>query len=384
MIAQGLRYIPFYLSDITDKDIDNLHGIVKDAENDTFNLINNYENTFAQLTKFPFTIAVNTAMYALLLSLKALGIGEGDEVISASYTSPDIGEAIEHVRASLVFSDIDPQSLILAPDFVRKLINNKTKAIIVFDTAGLNNDFTPIMQMATSNGISVIHYTYYNPFYPYNNSSHSLPHITIFANNDPFLKGAMIATHMEQTHKLIKALREHGFKNPKDTNNQSNWYYEVVNPGFDCMMTGIQCALSIAYLQHAKSHTEQRLRIAKTYNNLLKPLSDTFLLPASASQPEHSTWQMYIIRIIKGTITISRDELISELKKKGVETSVHFIPLHIHPYYAKKYKSLYNSFVNTYEVYTSAISLPIYPQLNDDDVNYIGQIIKDTVKRFSR
>lgn len=387
MNEEELRYIPFYKTDLTDEDINSLNTIIKDEDVNSLRLINNYENTFAQLTKFPFVIAVNSSMYALLLSLKALGIGFGDEVIAPSLSSPEIGEAIEHTGASLVFADIEPKSLIINSDSITKLINNKTKAVIVSDPLGSNSNITSIIQVANLNDISLIHYTYYNPFFNYGNPTNPHPHITVFINNDPMLKGAVIATYMEQTHKHLKSIREHGFKNLNNiglSNNYNNWYYEITSPGFDCMMSGIQCALSMIYLKKTKKYIDQRIHISQIYNSILEPLTNAFVLPVYEPSAFHAPWQMYVIRLRKDAITLSRDEFITELKRKGVEVTVPFVPLHIHPYYSKKYKYLYDNLINTYEVYISAISLPIYSQLTDDDVNYIGQIIKNTIEKFSR
>jgi len=386
MDSEALRYIPFSRSDFIEADIQNLVTVIKEVDNDMSRLLPRCEKSFAELTKFPYIVCVNTPVQALLLSLIALSIHENDEVIIPSYVSPDVGESIEQSGASLVFADIDPESLIISIESIEKNITSKTKAIVIFDTAGLTPDIKPIMKIATSNGIYVIHYTYYNPFYVYNKEPASLPNIIIFANHDPFVSGAIIGTYMERIYNLIKSLTWHGETTSKPANmhgDHANWYYEITNPGFGCPMTGIQCALYLLYLKNAKHYLERRINIAKEYTSLLQSLKDIFLIPQTIQSTNTHTWQLYLLRIIKDAMVISRDEFINELKAKGVEVSVHYIPLHLHPYYAKKYKYNYSTLINTYEVYTSAISLPIYPQLTDDDVRYVAQTIIDTAKRYT-
>jgi dTDP-4-amino-4,6-dideoxygalactose transaminase len=388
MSNEVLRYIPFTRSDVTDEDIDSISDIIKDSEKDTYKLVSRCEQNFAGITKLPYAIAVHTAMHAILLSLSALGIKQGDEVIIPSYVSPDVGEAVEHTGASVVFADIDPRTLTISTESVIKGTGPKTKAIVVFDAAGFAADVKPIMQLAASNGIHVIHYTYHNPMKEYRNkTAGSYPHITIFSSNEPFINGAIVATDMENTQSLIKGLREHGIKTSKNydaDNRYSNWYYEITSPGFDCMMTGIQCALYAVYMKKMGQYIEQRKHIAKTYNGLFQPFQGIISLPLFEASDISHTWQLYVIRIIKDSMLVNRDEFIHELKQKGVEASVHYIPLHIHPYYSKKYRYNYNTLPNTYDTYTSAVSLPLYARLSDDDAGYVAQTVIDIVKRYSR
>ncbi len=388
MSNQALRHIPFTRSDVTNEDLDGIAGTLKESDKDTFRLVSACEQSFAELIKFPYAIAVNTAMNALVLSFSALGIKQGDEVILPSYVSPDAGEAVEHAGASAVFADIDPQTLTLSPESVMRGISNKTRAIVIFDAAGFTADTAPLQQIAAANGIYVIHSTYYNPLYEYRHkTAGSYPHITIFSNNDPFIKGSMIATDMEKTQSSIRSLREHGIKTFKnyDTDTRfGNWYYEITSPGFDCMMTGIQCALYTVYLKKAGQYIERRRKRAEIYSSLLQPFHNALLLPRVDVSDINHTWQLFIMRIIIDSILISRDEFINELKQKGVEASVHYIPLHLHPYYAKKYKYNYNVFPNTYEAYTSAVSLPLYAHLSDDDAAYVAKTVIDVVKKYSR
>ncbi len=388
MSNEVLRYIPFTRSDITDADIQSVSGIIKDSDNDTFNLLRRCEQNLAEITKLPYAIAVHTAMHAILLSLSALGIQRGDEVIIPSYVSPDVGEAVEHAGASAVFADIDPHTLTLSKESIIKVIDKKTKAVVVFDAAGFAADVKPIMQLAASNGIYVIHYTYYNPLHEYRNkTAGSYPHITIFSSNEPFINGAIVATDMENTQSLIKGLREHGIKTSKNydaDNRYSNWYYEITSPGFDCMMTGIQCALYAFYMKKIGQYIEQRKHIAEIYNSSFQPFQNIISLPLFEASDISHTWQLYVIRIIKDSMLVNRDEFIHELKQKGIEASVHYIPLHIHPYYSKKYRYNYNTLPNTYDTYTSAVSLPIYARLSDDDAGYVAKTLIDVVKRYTR
>ena len=388
MSNEALRYIPFTRTDITDEDIQQAAGIIRDSDKDTSKLVRECEQNFAGITNFPSAIAVNTAMQAVVLSLRSLGIRESDEVIIPSYAVPDIGEAVEHSGASAVFADIDGQSLTLSTESVTAGIGHKTKAIVVFDTAGFAADVKPILQLAAANGVYVIRFTYYNPLHEYRHKAPGTnPQITIFANNDPFTKGAIIATDMEKTQSSIKSLREHGIKVSKNSNeptSYNNWYYEITSPGFDCMMTGPQCALYAVCLQKSAASLGRRKHIVGIYSSALRPLQDKLLLPAFDPSATGHTWQEYTMRIIKDALLINRDEFIQELKQKGVEASVHYIPLHIHPYYSKKYKYAYNLLPNTYDSYTSAVSLPLYAQLSDDDAAYVAQSVIDVVKRYAR
>ncbi len=388
MSSKTIRNIPFFRSDVTDNDINSAADRVKSALTDPFQLVSKHEQEFSKLAKFSYTVSVDTLLSAIALSLKALGVKQGDEVIAPAYTVPEIGEAVEHSGASMVFADIDPVTLNLSVASAEAKISHKTKAVILFDTAGLCADVDAVMKMASSNGIYVIHCTYCSIAQQYNREpAGSKPHIVIFFNNEPFIGGANISTNMENTVSLIRSLGGHGIK-PANKGQPGgadgdNWYYEIVSPGFDCMMTGIQAALHSVYANNAGRYLEGRRRIAKLYNSLLQPMKDMILLPFPGASDVSHAWQLYIVRLIKGALGTSRDEFIKELGYNGIKASVHYIPLNIHPYYSKKYRYTYNTLPNTYEAYTSAVSLPLYASLSEDDARYVAQTVADIVKRYS-
>ncbi len=383
MNNDAIRKIPFFKPDITDNEINSIADAIKNGPADSDQLVKRYERSFSELVKSPYTVAVNSTLSALLLSLKALGIKEGDEVITSSYTIPGIGEALEHSNASIVFTDIDPITFNTPPALIENKINHNTKAVIIFDTVGLRSQIGNIMKLALSNGIYVINCTFYNPYEQYFYKSQPNPHITIFCSNERFAGGAVIATDMENTHLLMRSLCKHGIKPSNDGMETDNWYYQIVSPGFDCRMTGIQSAFHISYIKMAEYRIKRRRHIADSYNSLLKSADDKIILPFYGDSHTSHTWQLYIIRLVKNALNISRDEFIKELAVNGVEASVHYIPLHIHPYYSKKYKYKYYDLPETYEAYTSAVSLPIYASMNDEDVRYASQLVINLLKRYS-
>lgn len=388
MSSDAARYIPFTRTDITDEDLKTIAGIPEIREQDAPGLVRRYEQTVAGITGFTCTAAVSSAMHALLVSLSALNITSGDEVILPSYAVPDIGEAVEHSGAAAVFADIDPQTLTLSPESFGSVIRSRTKAAILFDTAGYTPDLAPILQRAASAGIQVIHYTHFNPLRDYRSCPPgSRPHVTVFANNDPFVRGAVIATDMEKTYTTIKSLTDHGIKPvqpDKAGGPAGNWYYEITGPGFDSAPSGIQAALSLLSLNKAGTNLEQRSRAAHTYNTLLQEAKDKIIIPWSDAADASHTRELYILRLVKDALSLSRDEFIHALEQRGVGASVHYIPLHLHPYYAKKYRYHYNTLANTYDAYISAVSLPLYARLSREEAVTVAKSVLDVITRYAR
>ncbi len=410
------KNIPFIKSDSTDNDMNSIAVAMKAAAAGHPDSLNTYEKLFSERTGIPHTIAVNSSFSAVLLSLKALAIKQGDEVIVSSFSAPEIGGAIEHSGASTVFADIEPDTLNISPPAIKEKINGKTKAVIIGDTAGLQVDMNAVMKLAASNGIYVIHYTYYNPSAIYcKGETAPCPHMTVFTHDEQFVKGAVMATGMDHTAARIARLAGHGIETLKQSEDEKqngsgndrrsgprvfsdgvktgiqgehepgeDWYYEIVNPGFDCRMTGIQSAFHTSYIRTAQVRMDRRKAIAEMYTGLLKPVKDKLILPSPRDSAAPHSWQLYIIRIIKEALGVTRDEFVKELSKKGIEVRVHYIPLHIQPYYSKKYRCRYNDLINTYESYISAVSLPLYASLADDDVKYVAQTLIDIVKKFAR
>jgi dTDP-4-amino-4,6-dideoxygalactose transaminase len=388
------RNIPFLKSDIKDIDIDNVAGAMKAAAVTHENPLDAYEKLFSELTGIPHITAVNSLFSALLLSLKSLEIKQGDEVIAPSFTEPEIGGAVEHSGASIVFADIEPDTLTLSPASIKEKISGKTKVILIGDTAGMQADLGTVEKLAASNGIYVVYYTYYNPFTHYCKAGTGpCPHITVFTHNEVFVKGAVIATGMERTGKLISRLAGHGNESLKHAgtkgdgdagDGKDDWYYEIVNPGLDCRMTHIQSAFHASAIKASGAGIERRGSIAGMYTGLLKPINNRLLSPTADCSTASHTWQMYIVRLIRDALSITRDEFIKELLNKGIEVSVHYVPLHIQPYYSKKYKYRYNDLIRTYEAYIAAVSLPLYASLSDDDVHYVAQTVTNIVKKFAQ
>lgn len=388
MSRDDSKHIPFFRSDISNEDVRAAADADTTAAAGATGVVGQYERSFSGQVKLPPVVAVQTLQSALIVSLKALGLKQDDEVILPAYTVPGVGAAVEHAGASSVFADVDPVTLNLSAAAVEARTGHKTRAVIVFDAAGLHADTGDIVRLATSNGMYVLHCTYYHPLQRYEgNTDAPQPHVTVFCNNEPSIKGALIATGMENTRSSMLGMAGHGTapvtQDAAADADSGNWYYEIVNPGFDCRMTDLQASLQAVYTGKAGQIIRRREQVAQVYGDALAALGNRVVLPCPGSASLLPTWQLYIMRLTKGALRISRDEFMRELRSCGIETGVHYIPLYLHPYYARKYRYNYNALPVTYEIYSAAVCLPLYASLSDDDAHFVAQTVVEIIKRYS-
>lgn len=316
-----------------------------------------------------YAISVNSCTAALHLALKAIGLKEGDEVILPTNTFIATAEVVTYFKAVPVLCDIEEETHNIDVSKIESLITKKTKAIIPVHFAGQPCDMDEIMEIAKKHNLYVIE-----------DAAHALPSrykgrmigtisdITCFSfyatKTLATGEGGMVTTVNKEFAKKIKVNRLHGIN--RDAWDRytlkGSWYYEVVDNGFKYNTTDINSALGIAQLRKVDWMREQRTKIAEKYDNAFK---GTHINPLVIRRDRDTSWHLYVIKVN------NRDELIEKLRQEGIGTSVHFIPVHKHPYYKKTYGYKDKDFPVADYVYQRSVSLPIYPSLMENEQNYI-------------
>lgn len=316
-----------------------------------------------------YAISVNSCTAALHLALKAIGLKEGDEVILPTNTFIATAEVVTYFKAVPVLCDIEEETHNIDVSKIESLITKKTKAIIPVHFAGQPCDMDEIMEVAKKHNLYVIE-----------DAAHALPSrykgrmigtisdITCFSfyatKTLATGEGGMVTTGNKEFAKKIKINRLHGIN--RDAWDRytlkGSWYYEVVDYGFKYNTTDINSALGIAQLRKVDWMREQRTKIAEKYDNAFK---GTNINPLVIRRDRDTSWHLYVIKVN------NRDELIEKLRQEGIGASVHFIPVHKHPYYKKTYGYKDKDFQVADDVYQRSVSLPIYPSLMENEQNYI-------------
>jgi dTDP-4-amino-4,6-dideoxygalactose transaminase len=348
-----------------------------------------FEQNFASYVGARHAIGVSSCTAALHLSLDAVGLQPGDEVLVPTTTFTATAEVVVYFKAIPVLVDVDPITLCIDPEEARKKVTNRTRAILPVHFAGQPCDMDRIQQLAASHSLHVVE-----------DAAHSLPasfrgtpvgaisQLTAFSfyatKTLTTGEGGMVTTDDDELAARMKMMRIHGIGRDawKRYSSEGSWYYEVLNAGFKYNLTDIQSAIGIVQLNKCTEMCSLRARIARQYTEAFSHC-EAIQTPTVLADRE-SAWHLYVLRLHLDRLTIGRSEIVERLKQRGVGTSVHFIPLHMHPYYRDAYHYCHESFPVALREYYRSFSLPIYPSMSLDQVAYVIEQVSEVVKEARR
>ena len=336
-------------------------------------ILREFENKFAKFTNAKYAIGVSNATSALFLSLKALGIGKGDEIIIPDITFVATANAVLQTGATPIFADVEKNSMNISIKSIIKNITSKTKGIIPVHFAGRVCDMKNISKIAKKNNIVVIE-----------DCAHAIgarlnkKHVGTFGNvgcfsfyptkNITTIEGGMIITNSKGIKDYVTSARNHGLTKTLTQRYSKGkpWDYDMMQLGYNFRLDEIRSALGLSQLKRIKKLNMLRKNIYEYYNMKLKNLNG-IITPESSSKGDH-VFHLYIMRVEKNN-GISRDKLFNELLKFGIKTSIHYKPLH--KFSTLKKFSKNKDWMNSEKLYHEIITLPFYPNMPKKHQDYI-------------
>lgn len=381
------RPIPFALPDIGEEEIAAVVDCLRSGWISAGPYVRGFESAMAEtLGGGVEAIAVNSGTAALLLALDAVGVQPGDEVITTTYTFSATAMTAVHLGAVPVLVDIDPNTLNIDPRQVEAAITPRTKAIIPVHIAGLACDMTEISAIARRNGLKVVE-----------DAAHAFPTVvadkpigggTADASAFSFYatktittgEGGMITTPHKDVADRCRMMRFHGIS--RDVSDRylsahASWRYEVVAAGHKCNMTDVAAAMGCEQLKKASAFQKRRQAIVERYDRAFADLP--VIRPAHARAGDTHAWHLYVIRLREAT-SRERDDFIRAMSDRGIVCSVHFIPLHLHPFWRARLNPPADAFPKATECYGGAVSLPLYTRMTDDDVERVIECVRELLK----
>ncbi len=346
------------------------------------------EEDFAAFVGAEAALAVFSATDAMQVGLAALGVGPGDEVITTTMTFCSTVHVIEHLGARPVLVDVEPDTLCIDPRAVERAVTPRTKGIMPVHLYGHPCDLDPLLDLARQRGLFVLE-----------DAAHSLPAryrqrmigtigtATAFSfyatKNMTTAEGGMLTGSRE----LIDRARMwslHGMSRDayKRYSAAGSWYYEVVLPGFKCNMTDVHAAIGLQQLKKLPAFQARRRAVVQAYHAAFSKMPEV-QMPTERTEVE-SAWHLYPLRLNLDRLAIDRNRFIEELKARNIGTSVHFIPVHVHPYYRDKYGFAAEAFPVAWREFHRLISLPLHPRLTDQDVEDVIEAVGDVVRLHRR
>jgi dTDP-4-amino-4,6-dideoxygalactose transaminase len=383
------EYLPFHVPAVGDEEIRAVTDTLRSGWLTTGPRVKQFEADFAAFVGARHAVALNSATAALHLSLEALGVGAGDEVIVPTMTFTATGEVVVHLNARPVLVDCQPDTMNVDPDAIERAITPRTKAIVPVHLAGLPCDMTRIAAIADRHHLPIVE-----------DAAHSLPasyggvsvgrisELTCFSfyatKTITTGEGGMVTTDNDEHAARIRLMSLHGISHDgwKRYTAAGSWFYEVHEAGYKDNMTDLAAALGIEQLKKAAAFREARARIAARYDAAFSTLPE-LSRPARSDDSEHA-WHLYVIRLDLERLTIDRARFIDALKQRHIGTSVHFIPLHLHPYYQRTLGADPAQFPVASAAYERIVSLPIFPTMTDDDVEDVVEAVRVTIEQHRR
>jgi len=381
-------FLPFSPPWIGEEEINEVVDTLKSDWITTGPKTKRFEREFAEYIGVINALALNSCTAALHTALVALGIGPGDEVITTPMTFCATVSVIEHVGAKPVLVDVEPDTLNIDPKEIERAITPKTRAILPVHYSGHPVDLDPIYELAKKFNLYVIEDAAHAISAKYKGryigSGNNPCAFSFYATkNLTTAEGGMLTGEYEFIEK-VRIISLHGMSHDawKRYSKDGSWYYEVILPGFKYNMTDIQASLGIWQLRKLERFQQRRKEIAQKYNEAFSK-KEALEIPVEKPYATHA-WHLYVLRLNLNRLKINRDQFIKELNRRNIGTSVHFIPIHIHPYYRNKYGFKPDDFPIAYSNYQRIISLPLYPRMSDEDVNDVIEAVLDIIKKHKK
>jgi dTDP-4-amino-4,6-dideoxygalactose transaminase len=378
-------FLPFALPDLDEAELAEIKEALDSGWITTGPKVRQFEAEFAARVGVPHAVAVNSGTAALHLALEAAGLGRGDQVILPAYTFAATAEVVRYFDAEPVLVDVCPDDLNIDPGLAEAAITGRTRAIISVHVAGLPAALDAIYAIAARHDLAIIEdaahafpskykgHTIGVPLLPQSVGERSELRAFVafsFYATKPITtgEGGMLTTADQTLADRCRITALHGISKDawKRYTAEGSWYYEIVAPGFKYNMTDVAAGMGLAQLRKAERMWQRRREIAECYNSAFNDVP-ALQIPHDRGDCQHA-WHLYMLRLNLEQLRIGRAQFVEELKRCNIGTSVHFIPLHLHPYYRGTYGYRPGDFPVAYREYQREISLPIYSKMNDRDV----------------
>ncbi len=380
------EFLPFSPPTIGEEEIQEVVDTLRSRWISTGPKAKRFESEFATYLQAPGALALNSCTAALHTALKALGLGPGDEVITTPLTFAASVNVIEHVGARPVLVDVEPDTLNIDPRAVAAAITPRTRALLPVHYAGHPADLDALHTLANAHGCTIVE-----------DAAHALP--ACYKGRPIGSAGNPVAFSFYATKNLTtgeggmltadpdflaraRVISLHGMSRDawKRYDEGGSWFYEILLPGFKYNMTDIQAALGLWQLRKLAQAQQRRREVVRAYDRAFAA-EPALELPVTRPEVEHA-WHLYVLRLRTDALRIGRDRFIQELAERNIGTSVHFIPIHIHPYYRDKYAFTPGSFPVAYDNYQRMLSLPLNPGMSERDVSDVIEAVLDVVRSF--
>jgi len=367
--------IPYGRQSISEEDIRAVVDVLRGDWLTTGPMVGRFERAFARYARAAEAVALSSGTAALHAAMFALEIGPGDEVIVPTMTFAATANCVVFQGATPVFADVDPCTLLIGPAEAEARVTPRTRAIVAVDYAGQPCDYAALRTLAAKHGLALV-----------SDASHSLgardggAPVGTLADLSTFSlhavkpittgEGGMVTTNDPARAERMRRFRNHGFTaDHRQRARAGSWFYEMTELGYNYRLTDFQCALGLSQLPNLDGRIARRREIAARYDRAfaelpgVKPLG----IRSGASHGRH----LYVVRLDRDALGVNRDRVFRRMRQAGIGVGVHYIPVHLHPFYRRRFTTAEGDCPVAEAAYDEVLSLPIFPTLTDRDVDRV-------------
>jgi perosamine synthetase len=378
--------LPYGRQTISDDDVEAVVEVLRSDWLTTGPKVSEFENEFARVTGAKHAIAICNGTAALHAAAYAAGIDEHAEVIVPPMTFASSANCVRFQNGHVVFADVDPETLLLDVAKAEAAITARTRAIVAVDYTGQPADLDELRALADRHNLLLIEDAAHSLGATHRNrpigsiadlttfSLHPVKHITTG-------EGGMITTNDDALASRLRLFRNHGISTDhRQREAQGSWFYEMLDLGYNYRITDFQCALGLSQLKHLEAWVARRREIARQYDEAFR---DVALDPIVTRADRESSWHLYVIQLRLDALRADRAQIFRELREQGLGVNVHYIPVHVHPYYQSLgWKR--GMFPVAEAAYERLITLPLFPAMRDEDVARVIDVVTSTLARHRR
>lgn len=380
--------LPYGRQSINDEDIAAVVAALRSDWLTTGPLVAEFEQAFASMAGTAEAVAVANGTAALHAAMFALGIAPGDEVIVTPMTFAASANCIVFQGGTPVFADVDPATLLIDPERVEASVTSRTKAIIAVDYAGQPCEYDALREIARRHGLALVDDACHaiggryrgrpvgsladlNTF-----SLHPVKHMTTG-------EGGVITTDDHNLARRLRLFRNHGITTDhRQREQQGSWFYEMVELGYNYRLTDIQCALGLQQLKRLTGWVERRRAIAARYDSAFADMAE--VQPVAVRSDAMHAYHIYPVLLNLDCLDADRGTVFRALRAEGIGVNVHYIPVHLHPFYRQRFGASEGLCPVAEAAYERLITLPVFPAMNDQDVTDVITAVRKVVEAYAR
>lgn len=349
--------------------------------------VTEFEEAFAEYVGSRYAVSFSSGTAALHGAVFAAGLGPGDEAITTPMTFCATANSLLYQGARPVFADVCSDTLNIDPEEVARRITERTKAILPVDYAGHPADLGPILELADRHGLAVIEDACHALGAEYKGRRvGGISHMTVFSfhpvKHITTGEGGMVTTNDAELARRLRIFRSHGIdSDARQRQMEGQWYYEMVALGYNYRLTDIACALGLSQLQKLEANLARRREIAARYTMSFQNLP--VIIPPAVRQSVKPAWHLYPIRLDLTKLCVGRAQVFQALRAENIGVNVHYIPVHLHPYYRTRFGYHRGEYPVAEKAYEQIISLPMFHGMGDEDIEHVIEATRKVLKYYA-